>query len=174
MGRRPRVCVFKRLGYVVVLKRGSLRSWFAGGRCLGCVAGGEPSKPNCRSSQPGSAESIASAINADSYPRTAAKSWVRYVTVTSFPVGSLPKSVAGGDFNGDMKLDFAIANKGRATSACGCAMAWGGFGAAVNFPVGSKPNSVVVGDFNGNLKLVLAIANGTNNSNASVLLDQSP
>src|SRR5208283_3700267 len=88
-----------------------------------------------------------------------------------FTVGSGPQSVAVGDFNGDGKLDLAIANRGSNTVTVLLGNGTGGFKAAPGspFPAGTQPYSVAVGDFNGNGKRDLAIANGGSN-NKTVLL----
>ena len=55
---------------------------------------------------------------------------------TNFPVGSGPNSVAVGDFNGDMKLDLAVANVNSDNVSVLLGNGPGGLGAAVNFRVG--------------------------------------
>ena len=87
-------------------------------------------------------------------------------------VGSTPYPVAVGDFNGDTKLDLAVANdvmSGTVNVFVGNGM--GGFAAANGSPfaVGIYPFSVAVGDFNRDTKLDLAVANFGGN-NVSVLL----
>jgi hypothetical protein len=82
-----------------------------------------------------------------------------------FPVGSYPQSVAVGDFNGDGKLDLAVANTGpRPFTDSSVSVLLGNgdgsFQAAQKFPVGSYPQSVAVGDFNGDGRLDLAVASG--------------
>lgn len=76
-----------------------------------------------------------------------------------------------GDFNGDGKLDVAIANgpwffvfpaNGDDT-----------FGAAVGFMAGSDPVYAVVGDFNGDGKPDIAMVNASSNS-VTVLTNTSP
>src|SRR5208283_737119 len=88
-----------------------------------------------------------------------------------FTVGSGPQSVAVGDFNGDGKLDLAIANRGSNTVTVLLGNGTGGFKAAPGspFPAGTQPYSVAVGDFNGDGKLDLAIANAGGN-NVTILL----
>ena len=95
----------------------------------------------------------------------------------TFPTGGyLPRSVAVGDFNGDGKLDVAVANY-CGTSYCGnsgtvailLGNGDGTFQPAVGYNVGSHPASVAVGDFNGDGKLDLAVAN-LNDDTVSVLL----
>jgi len=89
-----------------------------------------------------------------------------------FPVGTVPVSVAVGDFNGDGKLDLAIANAGSNNVTVLVGIGTGGFTAAPNnlFPVGAFPSSVAVGEFNGDGKPDLAIANALDNT-LTVLLN---
>jgi hypothetical protein len=79
--------------------------------------------------------------------------------------------VAVGDFNGDGKLDLAVANENSHNVSVLLGNGSGGFGPATNFAAGA-PFSVAVGDFNGDGKLDLAIANAGSN-NVSVLLGAS-
>jgi len=74
-----------------------------------------------------------------------------------------------GDFNGDGKLDLAVANHGGNNVSVLLGTGTGSFGTATNFSVGSSPISVTVGDFNGDGKSDLATANHSS-SNVSVLL----
>jgi len=88
-----------------------------------------------------------------------------------FPAGSQPDSVAVGDFNGDGKLDLAIANYNSNNVTVLLGDGTGGFTAAPGspFPAGTQPYSVAVGDFNGDGKPDLAIANVAS-GNVTVLL----
>ncbi|MEH2264286.1 FG-GAP-like repeat-containing protein [Nostoc sp.] len=90
-------------------------------------------------------------------------------TATNFTVGSRPRTVTVGDFNGDGKLDLAAANIDSNNVSVLLGNGTGGFGTATNFSVGSRPFSVTVGDFNADGKLDLAAANIDSN-NVSVLL----
>ncbi len=71
-----------------------------------------------------------------------------------------------GDFNGDGKLDLAIANRGARNVSVRLGNGLGGFTIAPDVPVGtgSSPSSVAVGDFNGDGKLDFATANSGSSS----------
>jgi hypothetical protein len=67
--------------------------------------------------------------------------------------------VAVGDFNGDGKLDLAVANGYSNTVSVLLGKGDGTFLPAVNYPAGNAPDSVAVGDFNGDGILDIAVAN---------------
>jgi hypothetical protein len=96
----------------------------------------------------------------------------------SFAVGSAPFGLAVGDFNGDGRPDFAVANSDSNTVSVFLNTTPAGativsFAAQRTFAVGSLPRGVAVGDFNGDGRTDLAVAN--DNSNAvSVLLNTTP
>jgi hypothetical protein len=80
----------------------------------------------------------------------------------------LPTSVTSGDFNGDGKLDLAVANTCNPGSIYHCnngvisillGKGDGTFKAAVNYRVGIDPQSVVTADFDHDGKLDLAVVN---------------
>jgi hypothetical protein len=73
----------------------------------------------------------------------------------AFDAGSRPISVAVGDFNGDGKLDLAVANLGSNDVSVLLGNGDGSFQAPRNFPTGLEPRSVAVGDFNGDGKVDL-------------------
>jgi hypothetical protein len=75
----------------------------------------------------------------------------------NFSAGYGPSSVAVGDFNGDGRLDLAVANQGGANVRVLLGNGGGSFQAAPNYSAGSVPQSVAVGDFNGDGKLDLAV-----------------
>ena len=86
-----------------------------------------------------------------------------------YTVGNYPRSVATGDFNGDGKLDLAVANYTDSTISILLGNGDGTFQAAVDYAVGSDPISVAVGDFNGDGKPdLVVVCNAT--SVLSVLL----
>ncbi|MDO9213043.1 MAG: FG-GAP-like repeat-containing protein, partial [Methylococcales bacterium] len=84
--------------------------------------------------------------------------------------GVNPFSVTTGDFNGDGKLDMAVANFGSHTVSVLLRNAANtGFDAKVDVGTGANPRSVITGDFNNDGKLDMAVANGNSNT-VSVLL----
>lgn len=86
-----------------------------------------------------------------------------------FPAGNYPYSVVVQDFNGDLKLDLAVANYGSATVSLLLGDGMAGFGLADHFSVGSQPDDVVAGDWNGDMKPDLAVVNNLGDA-ISVLL----
>ena len=80
----------------------------------------------------------------------------------SVSLGSGIRSVAIGDFNGDGKQDFAVANwaiGAGTTVSIRLGNGSGGFSSAANVTVGTAPISIAIGDFNGDGKQDLAVAN---------------
>ena len=63
----------------------------------------------------------------------------RLVPATNFGVGSAPRSVAVGDFDGDTDLDLAVANFFSNNVSILLGNGTGGFGTATNFGVGFWP-----------------------------------
>jgi hypothetical protein len=88
----------------------------------------------------------------------------------AFAAGSVPRSVAVGDFNGDGKLDLAVANYVYPNGTVSVLLGNGDgtFQGARSFAAGDLPESVAVGDFNRDGTPDLAVAN--NGSTVSVLL----
>src|SRR6266404_5875259 len=87
---------------------------------------------------------------------------------TDLDTGINPNSVAVGDFNGDGKLDLAVANGQGASVSILLGTGTGSFESNTDFGTGSGPDSVAVGDFNGDGKLDLAVTNG-NDATVSIL-----
>jgi hypothetical protein len=78
-------------------------------------------------------------------------------------VAGPPTAVAAGDFNGDGKLDLAVATFPNFISVL-LNRGDGTFNAATNYTVGPNPTTVVVGDFNGDGKLDLASVDHNSNT----------
>jgi hypothetical protein len=90
-----------------------------------------------------------------------------FTPVSSSPAtGHCPCSMAVGDFNGDEKLDLAVANYNDNTVTILLGNGDGTFLPATGLPVsvGANPADLVSGDFNGDGKLDLAVANSTDNT----------
>ena len=85
---------------------------------------------------------------------------------TEVTVGSWPKSVAVGDFNGDGHQDIATANSYVFSNSVSIRLGdgQGGFSGTTNVAVGLQPVSVAVGDFNGDGAPDIATANENSNS----------
>jgi hypothetical protein len=89
-----------------------------------------------------------------------------------FPTGATPYSVAVGDFNGDGRLDLAVANADSAngnTVSILLGRSDGTFAPKVDYATGAAPYAVIAADFNGDGKLDLAVAEPNNNT-VSILL----
>ena len=88
------------------------------------------------------------------------------------PVGSGSFAVTAGDFNGDGKLDLAVAAEFSNGVSVLLGNGDGTFQPAVEYAVGQEPDALVAGDFNGDGKLDLAVANWNplGDGNVSVLL----
>ena len=78
--------------------------------------------------------------------------------------GSIPVSIATGDFNGDGKLDLAVANYGSDAVTILLGQGDGSFTAAASPATGSEPTSLAVGDFNGDGKADLAVTDEGSNT----------
>src|ERR1041384_3143583 len=70
---------------------------------------------------------------------------INFGSAGAFSAGTSPNSVAIGDFNGDGKLDLALANGLSANISVLLGNGNGTFLAAVNYPAGSSPSAVAVG-----------------------------
>jgi hypothetical protein len=79
------------------------------------------------------------------------------------PVGRVPSGIATADFNGDGKLDLAVANFGDNTVSIFLGNGDSTFTLKSTVPVGAGPMSIAVGDFNRDGKLDLAVGNQTEN-----------
>jgi hypothetical protein len=92
-----------------------------------------------------------------------------FVAPVSYIIDGYPEAVVTGDFNGDGRLDLAVANAYSNSVGILLGNGDGAFQPAQNFPTGSGPASVAVGDFNNDGKLDLVTAN-LDDSSVSLLL----
>jgi len=94
------------------------------------------------------------------------------LTPISTGASTAPSALVVADFNGDGKLDLAVALNGANSVAVFTGKGDGTFNAAQSFAVGTGPVALVAADFNGDKKQDLAIANYTASS-ITVLLNTS-
>ncbi|MGA3325336.1 MAG: FG-GAP-like repeat-containing protein [Terriglobia bacterium] len=97
------------------------------------------------------------------FPVTASAPTVAFSNASGSPIatGTTPMSVVTGDFNGDGKLDLAVANANADNVAILLGNGDGTFTPAASSPrTGCIPYAIAVGDFNGDGKLDIASANG--------------
>jgi hypothetical protein len=80
----------------------------------------------------------------------------------AFSAGTLPTSVAAGDFNGDGWTDVAVTNQNSVSVLTNSALintGSAGFQPRVNHTVGTNPQSGAASDLNGDGKVDLAVVN---------------
>ncbi len=90
-----------------------------------------------------------------------------------FTAHTNPAGIVTADFNGDGKLDLAVANNGSNDVSIVAGDGAGNFGTAQNFAVGANPLAIATGDFNGDGKPDLAVVNNTDNT-VTVLINTTP
>ncbi|MFL6229159.1 MAG: FG-GAP-like repeat-containing protein [Pyrinomonadaceae bacterium] len=92
-----------------------------------------------------------------------------FVTAASFPAGNQPMSIVARDFNGDGRLDLAVANYESDDVSVMLGNGPEGFSPPTNYTVGHHPTAIAAGDFNGDGQADLVTANDESGS-VSVLL----
>jgi MBG domain (YGX type)/Bacterial Ig-like domain (group 3)/FG-GAP-like repeat len=94
-----------------------------------------------------------------------------FTAAASPATGSAPQGITVGDFNGDGKLDLAVANIGSNTVSILLGNGNGTFTAAASpSSGGTSPYRVAAGDFNGDGKLDLAVVNRNGGGTVAILL----
>ncbi len=84
-------------------------------------------------------------------------------------VGTAPRAIAAGDWNGDGKIDLAVANYGDDNLSILTGTGTGLFSQSGTAAVGTRPRGMVQGDWNRDGKLDLAVAN-EGSDNLSILI----
>lgn len=84
-----------------------------------------------------------------------------------YAVGNRPVAIVAGDFNGDGRLDLAVANSADKTVSVLLGNGDGTFAKATDFELGVVPTQLVATDLNGDGRMDLVVAGGTR---VSVLL----
>jgi len=90
----------------------------------------------------------------------------------TYPAGTGPASLAGGDLNGDGSQDTAVANNGSNNVSVFIGNGNGTFQPAINYSAGTGPSSIVVADLNADGRLDIAVNSDSNM--VSVLLQSPP
>lgn len=96
---------------------------------------------------------------------------VGFSPATNFATGMNPNSVICADFNGDNKVDLAVANYYTANVSVLLGDGTGYFASATDFAVGTNPNSIISCDFNVDSKADLAVVNNGSNTMSILLGD---
>jgi len=102
-------------------------------------------------------------------PTLAATSGLTYLPPVSYAVDLSSFAMATGDFNGDGKVDLAVASASLNTVDILLGNGNGTFQTSTSYAVGATPRGIAVGDFNGDGKLDLAVAD-TDANTVSILL----
>jgi hypothetical protein len=95
-----------------------------------------------------------------------------FQTAQSYPVGTNPRAVAVGDFNGDGKMDLAVVNFGDPSVNDNGSVSIllgngdGTFQPANNAVAGKDPSYIAVGDFNGDGRVDIVTVNSGNTVSA--------
>jgi hypothetical protein len=92
-----------------------------------------------------------------------------FSVVSTLAPHAIPYAITTGDFNGDGKIDIAVANEFGSDVSVFLSKGGGHFKARKDYEVGVKPLDVIAADVNGDGKLDLITANNLSN-NVSVLL----
>ena len=92
---------------------------------------------------------------------------ITFGSPTNYPVGTLPRAVATGNFNHDGQLDLAVANTASNNISILLGNSDGTFQTTMNYAVGQDPVSIAVVDLN----LAWTSASGSSMSQLSEFLN---
>jgi hypothetical protein len=93
-------------------------------------------------------------------------------TAVDYPAGAMPAAIGTADFDGDGRLDLAVANTNSSTIAVYSGDGAGAFRNPVSFPISGAPLDLVVSDFDGDSRP--DIATGLRGSRAVGLMFGQP
>ena len=93
-----------------------------------------------------------------------------FTTTTTNSVAAGPTAMAYGDFNGDGRVDLAVADFTAGSISILLGTGDGNFQPTVNYTVGRNATGIVTGDFNRDGHIDLAIAYQTSNGEVTVFL----
>jgi FG-GAP-like repeat/Putative Ig domain/FG-GAP repeat len=79
-------------------------------------------------------------------------------------LGQSLSAIVAGDFNGDGKLDLAVADAGASSVLVLLGNGDGTFQSPITIAVGNGPDAIAVGDFNNDGKIDLAVTNSVDNT----------
>jgi uncharacterized repeat protein (TIGR01451 family) len=116
----------------------------------------------------GGSSTISVVLNA-SFCNFSCGNFAPYPNTPVYAVNGSPFSLAGGDFNRDGRIDFAVPTRGTNTVTLLTGNADSTFATGAVTGVGTNPDSAVAGDFNGDGSLDVVTAN-SGSGNVSVVL----
>ncbi len=100
---------------------------------------------------------------------------LNFAPMATYATGAGPQVLSARDFNGDGKLDLAVADYGDQSVGVLLNQGPGTFAAKADYPVGGLPRGLAAGDFNGDGKPDIATTNipvnGNGGNSVSVLLN---
>ncbi len=92
-----------------------------------------------------------------------------WAAAVDYAAGTTPDALAAADFNGDGRIDLAIADKSANDVSVKLGNGDGTFTAGGNYAAGDDPDALIAGDFNGDGTVDLAVANN-GSGNVSILI----
>ena len=96
--------------------------------------------------------------------------FTQFAAAFSTGAGSSPSSIVAADFNGDGKLDLAVAESGLSRIGVFTGVGNGTFGVQATYATGNAPSALVVGDFNSDGIADIGVTNNNTTGTVSLLL----